>query len=213
MSMSAATLSVLVALAGAAEMPVEGETPAVPEVLQSPWVSGMFWFGLVFLLVVIALSAYLLLNRLRNQREAQRAADALFESRMIALAHASVEPGVGEGEPAPKTPPAVPANMIGNVPQTDDAADILCADILQRLSAAGMLVRVGEYVELHGNRKGAVMLELAGQRTALLLPHFESEGFVHHNLRRYDFLILVSSGGRAVIVNTLEEAIAQRFSP
>jgi hypothetical protein len=68
-------------------------------------------------------------------------------------------------------------------------------------------------MELHGNRKGAVLLRLHDNKSALLIPYFETDCFVDHNLRRFDYLICLGISVKAVCLQPLENMIVEHMSP
>jgi hypothetical protein len=71
---------------------------------------------------------------------------------------------------------------------------------------------VDGFLELNGNPKAAVIMRMKGGKRALVVPYFEAEPFALRNLKRYDMLVYVGRNGKAVVLKSLEELIAERVS-
>ena len=87
-------------------------------------------------------------------------------------------------------------------------ADERAHDVIKKMNAISLLESINGYFELHGNPKGVAILQLRNRKTALLVPHMESEAFLRRNSKRADMIIMVGTDGKAVVVRPLEDLIA-----
>jgi hypothetical protein len=184
-----------------------------------------------FAIAGLAYGAYLVRRRLDSIREREAMEDARMEAelRMLEIqtvgvagmdatgavslnstAHSNAihlpagfvdESPTGEFSPGPQ--PASPGEVV--------PADML-APVLNQLRAGGLLEQEEDWVELHGNPKGGLVVRLRGGKRVLLVPYHETEAFARRNLRRYDGLIYVGLNGKAVFVRSVESVIADALS-
>lgn len=95
---------------------------------------------------------------------------------------------------------------------SQERADVTAAAVLSQLRHAGLIADTDGYMELNGNPCGAIILKLKDSRRALLVPYHESEVFIRRNLKRFDLLLLMGRDGKAVVVSSLENMIAERVA-
>lgn len=184
--------------------------------------------ALVFLLAVGIWGIRLLKQRIDEQRYQEHLADLEFEATLMsgkdslvaASAHDAVFLQTTSGEPqTPELPseleiPAEVNPVIRDPLQIDrhfgpQPADVAAKSVFSRLQTAGLLRGIEGYVELHGNPKGGVILRLRDGKLALLVPHMESEGFLQHNAKRVDMIIMAGAGGSAFVVRPIEQLLAE----
>lgn len=134
---------------------------------------------------------------------------------------ASASEAASLAESAPETPSASqvqtasPSSGPGLLQTADifqERADVAASGVLSQLRHAGMISDIDGYMEVNGNARGAVTLRMKDGRRALLVPYHETEVFTRRNLRRFDLLIYVGRDGKAVVVNSLENMIADRVA-
>ena len=110
-------------------------------------------------------------------------------------------------------PPVASTPPIASIGSDDPPrADIVAGAVIEQLRRAGMLASVEGHEELHGNRTGAAVLKLTDGRRAILVPHHESEAFARRQLKRFDAVFYVGRDGKAVVLASLENVIAEKLS-
>lgn len=183
----------------------------------------------VLLLLGVAIwGIRLLKQRVEEQRYQEHMADLEFEATLLSgrdsLVAASAQDAVFLQTPSPaaqtqELPPGfdMPAeeSPVIHEPLTinrhsgPQPADVAASGVFSRLQAAGMVRGIEGYIELHGNPKGAAILRLRNGKLALLVPHMESEGFLQHNAKRVDMIIMEGAGGSAFVVRPIEQLLAE----
>lgn len=172
------------------------------------------------LVLVTGIFVYLLVKRTREQRAREALDEARFESEILA----AIKPLGARSGAAPYTPDetadagapvldiAVPTATAGTQAQGEPGDLAALQEVLGQLRRANLLDGFETYLELHGRSKGMAAVTLRGGKRALVLARLESEGFVTHQLRRYDYIICAGEAGRPVLVQSLAEFIASRFT-
>ena len=127
---------------------------------------------------------------------------------------------VAESVPAPAHQPQTQAAspspgaspLLSSEVYYQECADVAAAAALSQLRHAGLIDDIDSYMELNGNPQGAAILRMKDGRRVLLVTYHETEVFTRRNLRRFDLLIYVGRDGKAVVVNSLENMIADRVA-
>ena len=183
-----------------------------------------------FFVVVAIWLLWMFRQRMADQAEAQRIADAAFEAQILRSAMegnvqsdfvkplSTEEPMASafmDDMPIPAAEPVPVRSRYAEAPQPDpfrQAADVTCASVISQMQNAGMIDQMDGYLELNGNAKGAVVVRLKGGKHAVVVPYFESEPFALRNLKRYDMIVQMGRDGKAVVLKSLEEVIAAKVS-
>ena len=179
---------------------------------------------------VIAYCVHLFRERARAIREHEAMAEAMIEAELRMLeqqAAGVVDPfvpgteladyGIGDIEPDAVGTPRPADELLPPQPEDPEATKLsapdmkLCEQVVVRMRAAGMVDEIDGFVELHGNAKAAVAVKLRGGKRALVVPYYETDVFADRNLRRYDRLVFIGRSGKAVVVSTLENEMADRL--
>jgi hypothetical protein len=105
---------------------------------------------------------------------------------------------------------AVPAPGYGSQ-ETADRVDAKCAWAIDALRQAGILDEVDSLETRHGHPKSAAILKLKRGRNAILLQEMESLLGTCHLLARFDMVIVANPHGKAVIIKTMNQVIADQF--
>lgn len=166
-----------------------------------------FWLILFVAVVTIGYASYRLIERLREQREAERLNEARFEAEALAslLVANSSDDSIREIPLIQSDQPA--ENLTLEVPFAV-SVEVSCKAVLDQLRRAGLLEEIESFVPLHGNSKGAAVLRLRGQRRVLLVPYFETDIFAERQLHGCDALLFVSRSGKGFYIQSLESLIA-----
>lgn len=191
---------------------------------------GYFVYSLLAIMIVALV--WIFRQRMVQQAQAQRMADAAFEMQVLKTATAvqkepqsKTAPFIGDSDamasslfdemPIP-TAEAIPARAARSQAPDEDVfrqpADVACAAVINQLRNAGIVEEIDGFLELNGNAKAAVILRMKGGKHALVLPYFETEPFALRNLRRYDMIIQVGRNGKAVVMRSIEEVIASKVA-
>ena len=163
----------------------------------------------VFLLLLLAFGFVYAIRRLAAERSRERQQELVFEqSVLLALSKpVSTAPVPGPSAetnlsdlwaaPEPETSKENQAIPALTEPQLRPSPlDDPCLAVLRQLQGSGMVESVEGYVEMHGNPRMGTVLRMRGAKRVLLLPFHETEAFVRHNLRRYDYMIFVGNDGK-----------------
>lgn len=186
--------------------------------------------GAALLLMLVAFWGYRLLKqRMDHQRYVEQLAELEFEQMLFSNVpsageqsqdlvflqnqqtmpsklelHPDIHQGsIGDGNPNITASPDPNPCADGPLP-----ADVVAVQVIQQLTAAGLMGSVDGYLELHGNPKGAALLKLRSKKTALLIPTMESEGFYRQQLRRVDMILVMGPSGKALVITPLEDLVA-----
>jgi len=190
------------------------------------------WSAFAILLIAVGYTGYRLLrSRLDAQRYREEMADMAFQesvlgslsgiaaeddSRFLQTPDAESLPqsvsttsvaDAGSVSAAPVNPPVVPAAAIADS-KDSLRADIAAAGVMSQLRAANLVSTVEGYLELHGNPQGVAILKLRNGKTALLVPGMESEAFLRRNARRAEYIIMAGADGKAVVIQPMEQFLA-----
>jgi hypothetical protein len=172
------------------------------------------------IVLVTAIFVYLLVKRTREQRVREALDEARFESEVLAsiqpsLAGSGAEPCTAADAAdagAPVLDIVVTPGAEGSQRRGEPGESAALQEVLGQLRRANLIDGFETYLELHGRSKGMAAVTLRGGKKALVLAHLESEGFTTHQLRRYDYIICAGESGRPVLIQSLAEYIADRFT-
>ncbi|MCX7001317.1 MAG: hypothetical protein NT106_13645 [Candidatus Sumerlaeota bacterium] len=113
---------------------------------------------------------------------------------------------VTEAPPPPQAPVVSPAPTAA--PQPARAA---VERVISRLRDAGLFISdEGPYMLLDPSGS-SVMVRLAKNKTALIVPRFESEHFIIQAMRRFDYIFLIIGEERTIVLNKMEDYLADRW--
>ena len=111
-------------------------------------------------------------------------------------------------EKIPEKPePFMQPGAVKNLSEKEDPAK----KIIRRLEEAGILTnREGPYFPLDPSGK-CILVKLKKDKTALIVPRFESEHFITQALKRFDYVFLALHEGEPVILSKTGDYIATHF--
>lgn len=85
------------------------------------------------------------------------------------------------------------------------------AKVVKQLQAAGIVESVENYLTLNGIARAAIEVRLKNRKRAIVVGYMESEPFLRQNLHRFDQVFMVLPGGQGLLLQTVEQLIADRF--
>lgn len=112
----------------------------------------------------------------------------------------------------PSVAPAAPAPQIQTGARTTSAPpDSPAAALIARLRAVNLLQsEEGPYLLLDPSGS-CIMVRLKKDKTALIVPRFESEHFINMALQRVDYVFMIMTGGRIIVLNKVEDYLAAQW--
>ncbi len=183
--------------------------------------------GLLLILGIAVWGLRLLKQRLDEQRYQESLAELEFEGSVLSdfsmtgmgsqdmqfmssetAPRASISAELRESSPPPAMP-RLEAAYGGT--EVKPSADMSTTFVMQQLKQSGLFQSIEGYIDLHGNAQGAAIILLRNGKRALLVPHMESEAFLRRHSRRVDYILMVGTDGKAVVVTPLEELISQNI--
>jgi len=83
--------------------------------------------------------------------------------------------------------------------------------VISRLRDAGLFISDEGSYKLLDPSGSSVMVRLAKNKTALIVPRFESEHFIFEALRRFNYIFLIIGEERTIVLNKMEDYLADRW--
>jgi hypothetical protein len=127
-------------------------------------------------------------------------------------------PPAGEINPLPPTTPVTEAPPPLQAPVESPAptaapqpARATVERVISRLRDAGLFISDEGSYKLLDPSGSSVMVRLAKNKTALIVPRFESEHFIFEAMRRFDYIFLIIGEERTIVLNTMEDYLADRW--
>ena len=85
------------------------------------------------------------------------------------------------------------------------------AALISRLRAVNLLQsEEGPYMTLDPTGT-CVMVRLKKNKTALIVPRFESEHFINMALQRLDYVFMIIGGEKVIMLNKIEDYLASQW--
>lgn len=109
-------------------------------------------------------------------------------------------------------PPPVPSTPLQQSSDfTPPHLEALAGWVLESLRQTSILIDIEGTEPRHGNPHGLLSLKLRKNRTAALLTEIEASSAFHHLLRRFDMVIIVSPGKKALVIQTFQQHITDQM--
>jgi len=83
--------------------------------------------------------------------------------------------------------------------------------VISRLRDAGLFISDEGSYKILDPSGTSVMVRLAKNKTALIVPRFESEYFIHQAMRRFDYVFIIISEERTIVLNKIEDYLSSRW--
>jgi hypothetical protein len=201
---------------------VEENTQANNSVADSFFLFDWWLLGLLMgMAILIGVLWYVYRMRMDSLHAAEAFSDAEFESEVLRSLsrlptielEKSTTLGVNErlGD-RPQTRDLSTADLTGvSSPAGNDRVDVRCGWVIEALRQAGVVADLETLEMRHGFPKAAAELRLSAGGRALLLQDVEPLPALLHSLARYDILIVAGTKGKAVVIRTVQQTIADRY--
>ena len=109
--------------------------------------------------------------------------------------------------PALQNTPPILAGQMGSAPSPESPV----AALISRLRAVNLLQsEEGPYMTLDPTGT-CVMVRLKKNKTALIVPRFESEHFINMALQRLDYVFMIIGGEKVIMLNKIEDYLASQW--
>ena len=157
-------------------------------------------------------------RKLRERKAEEKMALEAFQKEMEKEFSPSPAPAA-EINPLPPTtpvteapPPPLQAPVVSPAPTAaPPPARATVERVISRLRDAGLFISdEGPYMLLDPSGS-SVMVRLAKNKTALIVPRFESEHFIIQAMRRFDYIFLIIGEERTIVLNKIEDYFADRW--
>jgi len=191
--------------------------------MKNPTYVAILVFSLTgFVMLVVGGIAWMV-RKIRERKEEEKRALEEFQKELekefspSPLPAAEINP-LPPTTPVTEAPPPLQAPVISPVPVVSPAptaattpARAAVERVISRLRDAGLFSSdEGPYMLLDPSGS-SVMVRLAKNKTALIVPRFESEHFIIQAMRRFDYLFLIIGEERTIVLNKIEDYLADRW--
>ena len=169
-----------------------------------------------FVMLVVGGIAWMV-RKIRERKEEEKRALEEFQ-KALEKEFSRSSPPAAEINPLPPTtpvteaPPPLQAPVVSPAPTAaPQPARATVERVISRLRDAGLFSSdEGPYMLLDPSGS-SVMVRLAKNKTALIVPRFESEHFIIQAMRRFDYIFLIIGEERTIVLHKMEDYLADRW--
>lgn len=185
--------------------------------LKNPTYVAILVFSLTgFVMLVVGAIAWMVRKIRERKAEEKRALEALQKEMEKEFSPSS--PPAAEINPLPPTTPVTGAPPPPQAPVVSPAptaapqpARTAVERVISRLRDAGLFISDEGSYKLLDPSGSSVMVRLAKNKTALIVPRFESEHFIFEALRRFNYIFLIIGEERTIVLHKMEDYLADRW--
>jgi len=179
-----------------------------------PWASvKLIIFSLLVFILIVAFAIAWVARKVRERKQNEDLAMRAFEREME---REFMNKGPETPEPEnPAAPPFMAAPFIAATPPAPPAPDREAhpspVSLIARLKETGIFVsEEGPYMPLDPSGE-SIMIRLKKDKTALIVPRFESEHFLSQALRRFDYVFLITHEGKIITLTKCDDYLASQW--
>jgi len=184
--------------------------------MKDPTSVAILVFSLTVFVMLVAGAIVWIVRKIRERKEEEKRVLEAFQKEMEK--DFSPSPPAAEINPLPPTtpvteaPPPLQAPVVSPAPTAaPQPARTAVERVISRLRVAGLFISDEGSYKLLDPSGSSVMVRLAKNKTALIVPRFESEHFIIQTMRRFDYIFLILGEERTIVLHKMEDYLADRW--
>jgi hypothetical protein len=185
--------------------------------MKNPTYVAILVFSLTVFVMLVAGAIVWIVRKIRERKAEEKMALETFQKEMEKDFSPS-SPIAAEINPLPPTAPVTEVPPLPQAPVVSPAptaapqpARAAVERVISRLRDTGLFISDEGSYKLLDPSGSSVMVRLAKNKTALIVPRFESEHFIIQAMRRFDYIFLIIGEERTIVLNKMEDYLAARW--